>query len=99
MTMNDRDIERVLKSVGLREKPPAEVERAVREQLRGQWRDLVADRSRRGRQRVVYALAASLVTAVVGVWAIAPRFADSPVAVASVAVASGGVRVTSGWLD
>ena len=28
--MNDQDLERVLKSVGMREKPPAEVERAVR---------------------------------------------------------------------
>ena len=97
--MNDRDIERVLKSAGLREKPPADVERAVREQLRSQWRDVVADRGRRGRQRVVYALAASLVAAVVGVWAIAPRFADSPVTVASVAVAAGDLRVKSGWLD
>ena len=97
--MNDRDIERVLKSAGLREKPPADVERAVREQLRGQWRDVVAERSRRGRQRVAYALAAGVVAAVVGVWAIAPRFADSPVAVASVALASGDLRVTSGWLD
>ena len=87
--MNDRDIERVLKSAGLREKPPADVERAVREHLRSQWRDVVADRSRRGRQRVAYALAASFVTAVIGVWAIAPRFADSPVTVASVAVAAG----------
>ena len=97
--MNDRDIERVLKSAGLREKPPADVERAVREQLRGQWREVVADRGRRGRQRVAYALAAGFVTAVVGVWAITPRFADSPVVVASVAVAAGDVRVTSGWLD
>ena len=97
--MNDRDIERVLKSAGLRDKPPAHVERAVREQLRGQWRDVVADRRRRGRQRVAYALAAGFVAAVVGTWAIAPRFADSPAAVASVAVAAGDVRVTSGWLD
>jgi hypothetical protein len=66
MTMNDRDIERVLKSAGLRDKPPAHVERAVREQLRGQWRDVVADRRRRGRQRVAYALAAGFVAAVVG---------------------------------
>ena len=97
--MNDRDIERVLKSAGLREKPPAEVERAVREQLRGQWRDVVAERSQRGRQRVAYALAAGIAVAVVGIWAIAPRFAATPMAVASLAVAAGDVRVTSGWLD
>ena len=97
--MNDRDIERVLKSAGLREKPPAEVERAVREQLRDEWRDVVAERGRRGRQRVAYALAAGVAVAVVGLWAIAPRFTATPVAVASVAVAAGDVRVTSSWLD
>ena len=97
--MDDRDLERVLKSAGLREKPPAEVERAVREQLRGEWRNVVADRSRRGRQRAALALAASILVAVAGFWAIGPRFAATPVAVASVAIASGDVRVTSGWLD
>jgi ferric-dicitrate binding protein FerR (iron transport regulator) len=97
--MDDRDLERVLKSAGLREKPPADVERAVREQLRGEWRELVTDRSRRGRQRAAFALAASVLVAVAGFWAFSPRFATTPVAVASISIASGDVRVTSGWLD
>jgi ferric-dicitrate binding protein FerR (iron transport regulator) len=97
--MNDHDIERVLKLAGLRERPPAEVERAVREHLRGEWREAVAERSRRGRQRTAFALAAGVVAAAIGVWAVAPRFAEAPLAVASLTVASGDVRVTSGWLD
>lgn len=97
--MNDQDVERVLKSVGLREKPPADVERAVREHLRGEWRSVVAERGRRSRQRTYFALAASTVAAVVAVWALAPRLAEPGDAVATVALATGNVRVTSGWLD
>ncbi|HEU4517524.1 MAG TPA: FecR family protein [Steroidobacteraceae bacterium] len=97
--MNDRDLERVLKSAGLREKPPADVERDVREHLRGQWRDVVADRNRRSRQRTVFALAAGVLAAVFGLWALVPRLAESPATVGSVAVVAGDVRVTSGLFD
>jgi len=82
--MNDLDLEKVLKSAGLREKPPADVERAVLEHLRGEWRETVAQRGRRSRQRTGFALAAGLLAAAIGVWVIAPRFSDAPVAVASV---------------
>jgi ferric-dicitrate binding protein FerR (iron transport regulator) len=95
----DRDLEKVLKSAGPREKPPADVERAVREHLRSEWRDTVAEHGRRRRQRTGYALAAGLLAAAIGMWAIAPRLTDAPVAVASVTVAGDGVRMTSGWLD
>ena len=71
--MNDQDMERVLKSVGPREKPPAEVERAVREHLRAEWRAVVAERGRRNRQRTYFALAAGLVASAVAIWALAPR--------------------------
>jgi ferric-dicitrate binding protein FerR (iron transport regulator) len=97
--MNDLDLEKVLKSAGLREKPPADVERAVREQVRGEWREAVAEHGRRSRQRTGFALAAGLVAAAIGVWSIAPRFSDAPVAIASVTFASEDVRVTSGWFD
>ena len=97
--MNDQDLERVLKSVGLREKPPTDVEHAVREHLRAEWRSVVAERSRRSRQRTYLALAASIVAAAVGVWALAPRLAESGDTVATLALATGEVRVTSGWLD
>ncbi len=67
--MNDQDLERVLKSVGLREKPPADVERSVREHVRAEWRSVVAERGRRSRQRTYFALAASIVAAAVAFWA------------------------------
>ena len=97
--MNDQDLERVLKSVGLREKPPADVEREVREHLRSEWRSVVAERGRRIRQRTYFALAASIVASAVAVWALAPRLAGPGDAVATVALATGDVRVTSGWFD
>jgi ferric-dicitrate binding protein FerR (iron transport regulator) len=97
--MNDQDLERVLKSAGLREKPPAEVERELREHLRKEWRSVVAERGRRHRQRTYVALAASIVAVAVAVWALAPRFAEPGDVVATVALATGDMRVTSGWLD
>ena len=97
--MNDQDLERVLKSVGLREKPPADVEHAVREHLLAEWRSVVAERGRRNRRRTVFALAAGTAAAAVAIWALAPRLAEPGDAVATVALAAGDVRVTSGWLD
>jgi ferric-dicitrate binding protein FerR (iron transport regulator) len=97
--MNDLDLEKVLKRAGLREKPPADVERAVREHLRGEWRQAVAEHASRGRRRTAYALAAGLVAAAIGVWTVAPRFSGPPAVIASVTVATDSVRATSGWLD
>jgi ferric-dicitrate binding protein FerR (iron transport regulator) len=97
--MNDQDLERVLKSAGLREKPPADVEHEVREHLRNEWRSVVAERGRHHRQRAYLALAASIVVAAIAVWALAPRFAEPGDVVATVALATGELRVTSGWLD
>ncbi len=97
--MNDKDLERVLKSAGQREKPPADVEREVREHLRAEWRSMVAERSQRFRKRAIFALAASMAAAAVAVWILAPRVGDPADAVATIALAAGDVRVTSGWLD
>ena len=97
--MNDQDLERVLKSAGLREKPPADVEQAVRERARAEWRSVVAMRRQHNRRRVSVALAAGVIAAAVGVFAVAPRLAGPPSAVATVALATGEVRVMSGWLD
>ena len=47
--MNDLDLEKVLKSAGLRDKPPADVERAVRDHVRGEWREAVAENRRRSK--------------------------------------------------
>ncbi len=97
--MNDLDLEKVLKSAGLREKPPADIERVVREHVRAEWREAVAEYGRRSWQRMGFALAAGLVAAAIGVWAVSSRFSDAPVAVASVTFSSDNVRMTTGWLD
>ncbi|MGH8250091.1 MAG: FecR domain-containing protein [Steroidobacteraceae bacterium] len=95
--MNDEDLERVLKGAGQREKPPPEVERAVRQRLRDEWRAVVADRHRRSRRRAISAIAAGLVVAAIGVWAVGPRLTASNKIVATVALVTGELRVNSGW--
>lgn len=97
--MNDADIERVLKSAGPRERPPAEIERAVRRSLRAEWRAVVAEGHRNRRRRVNFALAAGILAAAVGVWVAAPRLAGPADVVATMATATGEVRVRSGWHD
>lgn len=97
--MNDEDLERVLKNAGLREKPPAEVERAVRHRLHAEWLTVVSGNRRRNRPRVIVAIAAAILAAAIGIWIVAPPMNGSAEAVADVALATGEVRVTSGWLD
>jgi len=95
--MSEHDIERVLKAAGRRERAPAEVENAVREHLRAEWRAIVAER--RGRRRWIagFAMAASLLVAVLGAW----LATDRPVAqvpVATMAVALDDVEIRGSWL-
>lgn len=97
--MNDADIERVLSSAGPREKPPVEIERAVHDSLRAEWRAVVAEGHRHGRRRMGFALAAGILAAAVGVWVAMPRPAGPADIVATLALAAGEVRVRSGWLD
>jgi ferric-dicitrate binding protein FerR (iron transport regulator) len=97
--MHDEDLERVLKAAGLREKPPADVERAVRSHLQAEWRAVVADRGRRNRQRTLTALAAGIAAVAIGVWLLAPGTTGSADPAATVAFSSGDLRVTSGWLN
>ena len=95
--MNDADIEQVLKSAGPREKPPVEIERAVHDSLRAEWRALVAERLRHRRRRMSFAIAAGILAAAVGVWVAAPRMTGPAEVVATLALATGEVRVRSGW--
>ncbi|MGE0030919.1 MAG: FecR domain-containing protein [Steroidobacteraceae bacterium] len=95
--MNDADIEQVLRSAGPREKPPVAVERAVHDSLRAEWRALVAAAHRRRRRRTGFALAAGVLAAAVGVWVAAPRMTGPTEVVATLALATGEVRVRSGW--
>jgi ferric-dicitrate binding protein FerR (iron transport regulator) len=95
--MNDTDIEQVLRSAGPREKPPVAIERAVHDSLRAEWRALVAEVHRRRRRRTGFALAAGVLAAAVAVWVAAPRLTGPADVVATLALATGEVRVRSGW--
>ena len=64
--MNDDDIERVLKAAGMRERAPADVEREVREHLRQEWREIVAERRSARRRWSGLAIAASILVAAFG---------------------------------
>jgi ferric-dicitrate binding protein FerR (iron transport regulator) len=97
--MNDEDLERLLQSAGPREKPPAEVERVVRERAHAEWTALVRERRAQRRQRTHFALAAGLVAAAVGLWTIGSRIGEPALAVGALAAASGEVRETSGWMS
>ncbi|HXV40494.1 MAG TPA: FecR family protein [Steroidobacteraceae bacterium] len=94
--MHEHDIERVLKAAGPREKPPAEIERELRESLRSEWRAVVAER--RGRRRTAFALAAGVMAAAIGAWIAVPQITAPAPAVGTIAQATGELRVRSGWL-
>ncbi len=97
--MNDEDIEQVLKSAGPRERPPLEIERKVRGQLRAEWLAMVADKRRNRRRQTFFALAAGVLAAAIGVWIAAPRLGGSADPFATITLAAGEVRVDSGWFS
>lgn len=97
--MDDQDLERLLKSAGARERPPVEVERAVRAELHAEWTEMRrASRERRYR-RGGFALAAGLLAAAVGLWVAVGGTGAPPSAVGTLAFASGEVRERAGWLS
>ena len=94
--MNDKDIERVLRASGPRVRPPGEVERAVREGLRHEWRSIVAVERTRRQRRASLALAASFAVAALGIWLAGPLLTGPADIVATVALASGEIRAKAG---
>lgn len=94
--MHDDDIEKVLQSAGAREKPPAAVERAVRDSLRAEWRAMVGERRGLQRRRIGLALAAGLVATAIGIWVAIPRPVVSGAELGRIAVAAEGLRVKTG---
>jgi ferric-dicitrate binding protein FerR (iron transport regulator) len=99
MNMNDQDLERLLKSAGVRERPPADVERAVRERVHGDWQAMLRENRVRRSRRGALALAASLVAAAFGLWIASTQSVGPSAAVGTLAVAVGEVRERSGWLS
>jgi ferric-dicitrate binding protein FerR (iron transport regulator) len=97
--MNDEDIERVLQSAGAREKPPREIELEIHGRLRAEWLAVVASRQGSRRRQTIFALAASILAAAIGVWIAAPRLGGKVDSVATMTLAAGEVRVDSGWFS
>jgi ferric-dicitrate binding protein FerR (iron transport regulator) len=97
--MQDDDLRQVLVSAGARERPPVEIEREVRENLRTEWRGIVAEKRRHARRRTGFALAAGVLAAAIGVWIAAPRPTGPAVALGTLTVATGEVRTTTGLFD
>lgn len=97
--MNDQDLERLLKSAGRREVPPAEVERDVRKRLHGDWQAMLRENRQRRNRRGALALAASLVAAAFGLWIASTQSVVPSPAVGTLAVAVGEVRERSGWFS
>lgn len=93
--MPQDDLERVLKAAGPRERPPADIERELRENLRLEWRALVEER-RAGRRRAAYALAAGVLAAAVGAWLAVPQWTVPTEPAGAVALAAGELSVKSG---
>jgi ferric-dicitrate binding protein FerR (iron transport regulator) len=94
--MREDDIERVLKAAGPRERAPVEIETAVREQLRAEWRAIVAERRSHHRRRAGLAMAASLLVAAISLWFMA-SLPDAQAPVATLAVTVDDVRVRGSW--
>jgi ferric-dicitrate binding protein FerR (iron transport regulator) len=94
--MNDQDLERLLKSVGPRELPPAEVERAVRARVHSDWQAMLRENRQRRSRRGAFALAASVVAAAFGLWIASTQSVGPSAAVGTLAVATGEVRERSG---
>jgi hypothetical protein len=97
--MQDDDLQQVLISAGVRERPPVEIEHEVRENLRTEWRGIVAEKRRHARRRTGFALAAGVLAAAVGVWIAAPGPAGPAVALGTLTVATGDVRMSGGLFD
>lgn len=97
--MSDEDLERLLKSAGPREKPPAEVERIVRERLRADWNAMLREERTSARRRGYFALAAGLAAAAVGLWILGSRTVEPMPAVGTLAAATGEIQERSGWLS
>lgn len=94
---DDADLQRVLRGAGPRVRPPAEVERAVRANLRAEWQAMVAVQRQRRRTWVGAALAAGIAVLAVGAWLALPAMQRSSVPVAQLVVAHGQLRVVDSW--
>jgi transmembrane sensor len=94
----ETDIQRLLKAAGPRERVPPDVIAAAREELRGEWRRIVAERRAGRRRATAFAIAAGVAAVAVGSWMVARQASEPGAAVGTVVVAQDDVRLRGGWL-
>ncbi|RPI16826.1 MAG: hypothetical protein EHM60_01070 [Lysobacterales bacterium] len=99
----DRDLEALLRAAGPRPQPPDGLAAQVRAAVEAEWRASVPVRKaatarprREARPATPWLMAASVAAVATGVWFFAPRLAQGPVAVATVARVAGSVEYRSG---
>jgi ferric-dicitrate binding protein FerR (iron transport regulator) len=95
-TVEDGELQRVLRAAGRREQPSAETTQAVREAVRGEWLAVVRQRRQR-RYRLTSALAASVLVAAFALWLVRPAAGPHEI-IGSVARTTGGASVKQSFL-
>ena len=91
---DDEGIETLLREVGARDEPSAAVTNDVQQALHAQWREMLAERSRR-RRTVAYGLAASVAIVVVVVAATLQWLAPNRGPVATIARIDGSLQLVA----
>lgn len=94
----ERDLSGVLRNAGRRSGPPEDVAHAIRAAVEAQWREVIAQRTRR--RRIGLSLAAAAVCAALGLWAAGPGpvLLGSGERMAEVRFTVGSVQGKAGWL-
>lgn len=94
-TSDDPELQALLRAVGPRLQPPAEVAAQVRAAVAAEWQATVAARQTR-RRTTPWLAAASVATLAVGAWLLGPQLTRSPANVATVARVVGPVDYRHG---
>lgn len=95
---DDEGIEKLLRQVGARDEPSVDVMNEVQQAVHAQWREMLAERSRR-RRTVAYGVAASIVLAVVVAAATIQWIGPNRDPVATIARIDGLLQLTAASAD
>jgi ferric-dicitrate binding protein FerR (iron transport regulator) len=94
----DEGIEKLLRHVGVRGEPSADVMNEVQQAVHAQWREMLAERSRR-RRTLAYGVAASIAIAVIVAAAALQWIGPSSDPVATIARIDGSLQLTAANAD
>jgi ferric-dicitrate binding protein FerR (iron transport regulator) len=95
---DDEGIEELLRHVGARDEPSVDVMNEVQQAVHAQWREMLAERSRR-RRMVAYGMAASIAIAVIVAAAALQWIGPSSDPVATIARIDGALQLTAASAD